>query len=1034
MARATIAQTVVLATAVWVGAACTAAQAEPGPSDQRFDVVIGAMCIGDMPSRARVVVRTIQQGGDVYEDWRLEWRAEPPSPSPSPPKGTPAKKKIDVKKRDLPQPTIRPIIRFFRTAINAPPGTSCRELKGEVLLSGDVDRIKLEARSSAHGNKSPAQITIGREGLSVAVAHVRSGLAPIFGGTIDLSGSRAWILNYVTLRGVENQPPEGAIEITSWARRIRGAKFILQEGSPVVPVDMSSGRENVTLGVPLDGKYTELVVGAFAGNPPEVKVAQFSVPAATFEQATVDAESLTIERAQRGSDTVVSLTRSAVRYTRAKVSSRQSSATFKGAGSATIDRIVSKGNPSAERLAIRDPSFERLFARGVDCDSEILQSSLVNAGTCTISVAHGSPSAAKLEVKTENVRSLGFAHIFAPTAATTLVYTIDVLKNQETFSGRMTPYVARFGMLRLGTLPDLLFRQTPLSETSGISIPISVDLPSGGGTVTLERDKASISLEARLDQFRLKGTLRLSAADSWTLTVDRKDFAFAVSALVTKTPLLYGGQTEFAGAGVRFEPLSDITLSRSRVTGRLQFSPSLTTVLNPNLQLARTKQGIVLQAPARFSANATLAIDLANGALNVHSGKLLIEKAKARTGEAGYADVGDLRVRSGELTIQKLSAEYAEGLGTVDIAELRAAAEQVSSIPISDGGELTEQAQWSGRPSEALRIGRLRASLEASDSSDALRIQSYLIQDLCLEVRDATYGDPGGLWIVAERLRFCATALGSDTINATLELNSGHVQRKTDTVNGQLSVPRMTINLTGGTPRQPSGSGQLFLAAIGIKAATPIEVRHSCDGHPDFQKIQAETIAGALAASVNLQFNAGIMTGSGAISIPGALLQNTSEYDCQHNLGSIVLVEEVRVVYDYPCPTWRKPFRFCRGWTILVPRLEVGVSVRIHVYKLLVPYLAPSAELRLQPDKTKSKLLMCLGAINVTVPQIAVSYVPVPQTPVPAFDRFVGKLTGWAAAPFESGIANALANFGVILLNLLDATNIRDNCIKLTSV
>jgi hypothetical protein len=325
----------------------------------------------------------------------------------------------------------------------------------------------LQARSSAPGNRSPAQITINREGLSVAVGHVQAGLAPLFGGTIDLTGSKVWIEHFVTLRGIENQPPEGAIEITSWARRIRGAQFVLQEGLPAVPVDMSSGRENVTLKVPLDGTYTELVLGAFTGNPREISVDPFIVPTASFERAAVDAETLTVERARRGSDTVVTIGRAAVRYSTAKISSRRTFVTFRSAGSATVERTTSKIGPSASQIVVRDPALERLFARGTDCRSEISNAPFVSSGTCSVTVGSADQNNAKLDVKTEDVRLVAFSHVFAPVASTTVAYAIDARGNQETFSGLMTPFVARVGKLRLGTLQDLVLKPTPLGGTIG---------------------------------------------------------------------------------------------------------------------------------------------------------------------------------------------------------------------------------------------------------------------------------------------------------------------------------------------------------------------------------------------------------------------------------------------------------------------------------------------------------------------------------------------------------------------------------------
>jgi hypothetical protein len=120
------------------------------------------------------------------------------------------------------------------------------------------------------------------------VGHVHSGLAPLFGGTLDLAGSKAWIEHKVRLRSIASKAPEGDIEITSWARRLKAAKFILQDGAAPVSVDMSSLRDNVTIKIPLTGGSTELIDGGFTGNPTEIAVDHFVLPTIELNAATVD--------------------------------------------------------------------------------------------------------------------------------------------------------------------------------------------------------------------------------------------------------------------------------------------------------------------------------------------------------------------------------------------------------------------------------------------------------------------------------------------------------------------------------------------------------------------------------------------------------------------------------------------------------------------------------------------------------------------------------------------------------------------------
>jgi hypothetical protein len=1016
---------------------------------QRFDVVIGAMCIGDMPLAARVLNRTIQQGSDVYEDWTVDWTAAPPTKplsdsSAAPTQHVPGNRPGSTKAIAQPAPAkgraatpaatstreIRPIIRFFRQVPPNSPGTSCREMKGDVLLSGDVNRIRLSARTSAPGNRSPAQIVVNPEGLSVTVGHVHSGLAPLFGGIVDLSGSQAWIEQYVTLRGVENSPPEGAIEITSWARRIKGAKFVLQAGLPPVSLDMSSSRENVTIKVPLDGSYTELIDGGFSGSPPAITATELNLPSATFSNASVDVGTLEVERTRRQQTNLV-LSRTSIRYGSAQVYSPNSSISMKSAGAANVDRVAAVMQPAATVIALESPVVEGLLAKGSDCAAQIAKADLVKSATCTAKVTQPSGSSTQIEVATEDLVGTGFDHAFYPNPTTTLSYRIDRQGDRETFSGRMAPVSGRFGAIQTETLQGMAFQPTPLGAPP-IRIPISIDIPSASGQLSLKQGNDQIVLSGRIDQVKLDAVLAISAdaSDPWSVIVDPNNLAFAASALVSTVPLVYGGETQLVGVGIRFVNSTQLSISRTRKTGQVLFTPSVLTVLDPKLQLAKTKEGITIRAPAKFDASPTLAINVEDGSLSVRSGHLLIENASAATSADGFADIGDVRVKAAEVGFQRLNANYVAGLGTLQIDEFKATADEVGSLPPSRGGNFASQIQWSGKPNGPIRFGSFQATVLGEVSKDALHIESYTIKDFCVAVSDARYGDPAGFSAVAQQIQFCAPILATNAIKADFELTDGKAQGQSGTVAGSLVIQKFALHLTAGTPAKPSGSGQLALGPIDLSMDTPVEIKQSCIDVPDFQKLAARTKFSAAATVAGVNIVDGQMNGGAAVILPKASLESSGGYDCRGALINWLLVKEQRVSYDYPCPTWSQPFRFCRGWTILVPEVRVTIDSRLQIYKLLVNYLAPLTELRIRSEDGKAKVLVCLGAVNMTNPLIAASYIVQPRTSVPGFDRFMGNILSYVVTPFESALGTALGNFGALVLNFLDATGIRENCFK----
>jgi hypothetical protein len=980
-----------------------ALQAQPQPPERVFDLAIGTMCIGDMPASAKVVTKTIQQGGDAYEEWTLEWTSQSSAATP--------------------------FIRFFRDEFPNSPGTSCKELKGSLLLSGSIDQIRLVARSSMPGNNAPAQIAVEPHALSVTIGQVRGGLAPLFGGTIELAGSKAWIEHDEKLRAVENQPPEGALLITSWARRIKGAKLSLVPGTTPATLDMTSGQENVTIRVPLDGKHTELVDGRFTGKPPQITMDSLSLPAASFSAAVINIDSVIVSR-PKGQKTLLTVSKTVVRHSAAKIESKNTRVSLKPSAPANIERIRSFIDPLAAELTLATPSLEGLSVAGTDCESMMSGASLATSGACTVAVRQADPSSANISVVSKNVRSVGFSSAFAPVPTTALSYSVSEQADKETFSGRVTPVAAKAGVLKIDSLQNLDLLPTALAQ-GGVEIPISIDLPKMSGSMSVDRDGSKISIKGRVDQFKLRGLLQIRpGADPWLLKVPAGSLQFAASGLVSLEPVLYGGSTQFVGADIRFANLTDLSVSAARSTGQVEFAPTLVTVLDPNLQLAKTNDGLIVRAPARLEASPILTIDLDSGGIGIRSGKLLIENASASTAASGFADIGDVRIEAGEVRFGRLTATYADGAGLVQIDNLRATAKQVSSLPHDKGGDLSEQVQWSGRPTEPIRFASIEGVVSGGDTGKKLRLESYTIKDFCVSLENAYYGDPDGLAIDAERLKFCAPTLGTSVIQAQLELNNGRARGRVGSVAGQLSIPRFLLNITSGAPSKPTGSGELMVAAMNLMIDTPIEIKHRCIGVPDFQKLKARTAVSGSAAIIRFQMSEGQINGSGAVLGTTAKLENTEDYDCRGELLDWKILDEKRVVYDYPCPTWRKPLRMCRGWTVLVPEIRITIDTRFRIYKLLVNYLSPATEIRLRPDGKKVKLTVCLGAVNVTTPLIATSYTAQPRTPVPQFDRLVGDVLGVAVAPFESAVVSGLGQFGTLVMNFLDAADIRENCLR----
>jgi hypothetical protein len=960
--------------------------------EQRFDIVIGLMCIGDVPRSAYRVTRTIQHGSDLYEDFTVDWRAEGSAPLP--------------------------IVKFLKERRPSAPSASCRETDGDVLLTGDLHAIRLRARSSSPGNTAPARVIVEPNGLDLTVGRVHSGLAPIFGGALDLAGSMAWIANKEAIAIVEGQSATGALEITSWARTVKEARLVLRDGAPPQTFDLSSRQKNITLLVPMTGADTELLEGRLVGKPPAVFLDNFELPASSFQRADFDIGELSIER--KRADTSLRLGGSSIKFASAVIASRQSSVSI-GAGHGTIVRISSHLSPSADLITVVDPRIEGLVAEADSCSGRVVGVALFESTRCKPAIVTATQERVHYTMAAQSLGALGFSHVFAPTAGSVLEYAIDGDPTSESLTGRLSAFTARAGALRFETISQLGISRTALISPK-ISIPIDINVPAAAGKLVHEVPGGRVLLEGRLDTFRMHGSLVLEPAtsDPWRLEIPRGGLKFKASGIVTYEPVLFGGQTQFIGAGIGFEAQTDIVVGGHAATGRLLFSPQLTSVLDPHISLGRSPEGVVFKAPARFDANAELSVDLSNGTIDVESGRLLIRNAAAVVEPGHPATIGDIKVEDGGVRFASLAATFRNGTGQVELRGMEAEAQRVSSVPQTEGGTSADQIAWSGKAQDLLRSEVIAGRIERDPQNrQRMRLVGVVVRDTCIAVSDATVGRAGAFVVHGESLRVCVNIWSDDALVGELAFRNGTVQGQFDDGEGRVTVPALDLHVLSGTPRKPTGTGRVVALGIQLNLNTPIEIKQSCIGYPDFQAIKARTRVEAAAGELGVVLKEGALSGSGSVAFAKAHLNNSDDYDCRTDLINWKLWDAVKIKTHVPCPTWSDPFRWCLKEITIVPEGRVTIDSRLRVYGLTADLDAQDPRLVLNQEDGKSKLKVCAGRYIRGAPLIAASYVFQPRTPVPGFDRFIGDLLGFVAAPFESMIVSFIANLFTTSISLL---------------
>ena len=241
-----------------------------------------------------------------------------------------------------------------------------------------------------------------------------------------------------------------------------------------------------------------------------------------------------------------------------------------------------------------------------------------------------------------------------------------------------------------------------------------------------------------------------------------------------------------------------------------------------------------------------------------------------------------------------------------------------------------------------------------------------------------------------------------------------------DEAQGSIGIPVIDMHVTSGSPAQPNGAARIVTTNLAVSATTNIPLTFRCNGLPDFQSINGNTDVSAPAATVAATMTGGTLKGSGGILFFKGHFRNTSQYDCTSEIVDWKLWNAVKVKTYVWCPTWSQPGRTCMKEITIVPEARVTINSRTKVYSLTADANATNPRFTINSAGGKTKLKACAGSFVQATPIIVVSYTFQPRTPVPAFDRFIGDLTGYVAAPFESALLTGITNFLTSIATLVN--------------
>lgn len=983
--------------------------APPASASPTFDVVVGNFCIGDLPVAARQITRTIVNNGNAFEDWRIMYSA-----------GT---------------RQAMPYIKFLKEAAGNAVDTSCRELQGAPLVEGQIVELKLNGRWSAAGNLKPARVSIGLNGLSMKIQRVSSGIVPILGGTMDLAGSAAWIVNDGPLTMVDGQPPVGNLDITSWSRRIVGAKFVFDAGDQPAPVDLSSGNRNVTVRAAISGTSFEIIAGKLLGPMPPIRKSELAFPAINFTDAVLQDGTLAIEGNRQSF--AISIENSTIAYTSAVYKTFSSTTTVE-AGGGTIGFI--RGNMAEDQATITFAdrvAGEFALAQG-SCHLDVGQLQMLDANSCEVKIKDASATMRAVSISAIAPRQIGLPAITS-SGNTKVLFSVSGKDGLDMLSANLTDFDETLGTALISAVPKFTIPATALAG-SIVEIPIDLDVPPGTSGFSLVTTEGKVTLTGTLNKLRLHGTIQLDVSKpEIALLVPPQGVQFAASALAALEPVVLGGKTQFAGVGIAFSNITDLEVGTKGSRGKILFKPAAATVLDPNIILGLVPAdcdsetmngcGLTVQAPAKFDLGAEFVIDIRHVDVRPWKGHLSIENANALVDPNKPATLGEIRIVDGNVHFDRLRVFFEHGAAFAELGGLNVTAKELSSVNKQDGGKLANQLQWSAKNSR-LKAGVIFAEASPTRTDeDRLKARNLRVSNACIDSTDAHLGQADALKLAVSKFSLCADTWNDDVLIGRVDLGSGFVQGQLadDGGEGQIALNSFRISITGGPPDAPNGEGNLSLGSIKANLNTPIDPKFGCRGEPDFKQIAARTKVDAGAAVLPFAMTNGKPSGQGvAIFITGQI-ESTAKYDCTQEIIDFTIIGAKRVSLDVPCPTWRNPFRWCTK-SFETPAVKIGVDGRIQLYKLNAGILAADPRLNLGTWDNKTQLKICAGRLTQINPLIAISYVFQPRTSVPDFDKFIGDLTGIVAAPFETALTSGLASTLTGTVSLLRLFNLGTFC------
>ena len=896
----------------------------------------------------------------------------------------------------------------------------CSERTGDLLFEGDINSLKITgARETAPGT-SGATLRLDPDALDLEMVRIKSELAPLYGGRLELGAdgaiapsARTWINNRDLVVAEAGKPTTGSLDVTTWGRLLTGVKTVLPGTADPTTIDFSAGNTNVIVRVPLNGGPTELRVGRLTAKDVPLTSSKLELPGANLQNAEGTAGLVTLAANHSGATLTVDDLR--VRAVAAQFSAGRTSANLADA-SATIQTVYASAPRSGAELTGTGPSMGGATASGTDCMVSFTGAALTRTPQCDVKSADAGSGRRRLTADAKSATSVTSAAVLSG-AGPVQVVAISSATNDE-LNARFANVTAKLGAFDLSG--QSLLMTTPVATGARIDVPFSFELPPRKGTWKVRLPEGSLAMDGILERLHVAGSISTSLSDlnDWRIDIGQEQFAFAGRVNAAYEPFIYGAKPQFGSVGLKFSSKTALRLSTAGATGTLIASTDVLTLADPVIALGDSNLPLILKGPTRFDGAVELAYDLTSGRAAVEAGRLLLDKAELTTLGDKPGEIGELQIRKGRVAFDKLDAGFREGKGAISFTGLDVTAESIANKPRAADTTPGNQLAWTGQL-ENLRVGRIDGEIKQQDASKPLTVNNVTLRDAAIDLRDVRVGQGKALQFQGGRLAVRLAEYGPEKVVGSLDLTNSSIRSRTKNNHGfteaAAAIIKFNVNVTGGPPSAPNGRGRLQAAGLSLNLDSILEIKESCEGKPDFDgvPINAKVVSGPVGIDFSLE--SGALKGQGAAIVTTAEVKDRGKYKCQAKAIDWPIVKEQRAIYDYPCPTWSKPLRMCRGWTVIVPEVRVVFDRVIEVRNFYVAGFFTAVELKLDgSDSIKS-----CGKLGTVVPLADISYYVTPRTSIPVVNSIVKEVIDQTARPLTSMLVTSLGGlYGSIAPNV----------------